>query len=128
MKTGAEVASQVRCCVVVGYLSTIGPWRCDHKEQQSRGCRHCPCSMRGLKLAGRHDLRCRFDTPETVQAAAGADAGPSARVVRVGMPYQKIANTGETVKRDLIVIATLGRTGFANALLETRLNAWSASC
>jgi hypothetical protein len=42
------------------------------------------------------------------------------------MPYQKIANTGETVKRDLIVIATLGRTGFANALLEARLNAWSA--
>ncbi len=64
---------KVRWCVVGSYLSASGPWCCDHLEQQSRGRRYCACPMRGLKLAGRHDLQCRFDNPKTILAVAGAD-------------------------------------------------------
>ena len=38
-------------------------------------------------------------------------------LVKVGIPYQEIANTAEALKTDLIVIATHGRTGLAHVLL-----------
>jgi nucleotide-binding universal stress UspA family protein len=38
-------------------------------------------------------------------------------LVKVGEPYQEIANTAKALKTDLIVIATHGRTGLAHILL-----------
>lgn len=38
-------------------------------------------------------------------------------LVQEGIPYQEITNTAKTLKADLIVIATHGRTGLAHVLL-----------
>ncbi len=38
-------------------------------------------------------------------------------LIKVGIPYQEIANTAELLRADLIVIATHGRTGLAHILL-----------